>query len=394
MSWIKLVERESDFWKNYMMLVSLAELEPAFGFYMQKHLTIRNGSKFTHWMHKKALNDFGTELETAIIQDEQFIHNVLRMFKQSRVKLLTVSKKINKTDQSTLSNKMLLALFNEFCESYKQFYPAFHLSVYTHKLEARLSQWLKLTLGGKQAEHDRHLTILLSRNKKLQKYKLDSLQAPKHIRRNVQFLSQAAWIRLEARTSFIQVHALTESLFEEIGKRLGLAAIDIKWLTVPEINKLMTTKKYPQIKVRQRQIVAALVFDHYQIITSHGAAARKYLNWIKTKPKDDHDLTGMVAYPGKLTGVVRIIRGVNDLTQMRTGEILVARMTTPDILPAVRKAAAIITDEGGLTCHAAILARELKIPCIVGTKTATQTLRTGERVELDANTGKIRATTN
>jgi len=65
-------------------------------------------------------------------------------------------------------------------------------------------------------------------------------------------------------------------------------------------------------------------------------------------------------------------------------------MTRPDFMPLVNKSAAIITDEGGLACHAAIISRELKIPCIVGTKTATRVLRNGDLVEVDANKGIVR----
>jgi phosphoenolpyruvate synthase/pyruvate phosphate dikinase len=66
------------------------------------------------------------------------------------------------------------------------------------------------------------------------------------------------------------------------------------------------------------------------------------------------------------------------------GNILVCPMTLPDYVPAMKKARAIITNEGGITCHAAIISRELKIPCIVGTKIATQVLKDGDRVEVDA----------
>ena len=68
-------------------------------------------------------------------------------------------------------------------------------------------------------------------------------------------------------------------------------------------------------------------------------------------------------------------------------------MTTADLLPALRKAAAIVTDEGGITCHAAVLARELGIPCVIGTKTASKLLKTGDRVEVDASAGVVKIIT-
>ncbi|MEY3197555.1 MAG: hypothetical protein RL023_25 [Candidatus Parcubacteria bacterium] len=77
------------------------------------------------------------------------------------------------------------------------------------------------------------------------------------------------------------------------------------------------------------------------------------------------------------------------IADAQEGDILVSTMTTPDFLPAMKKAAAIITDEGGITCHAAIVARELQKPCIIATKFATQILQDGDIVEVDAHKGSI-----
>ncbi len=75
---------------------------------------------------------------------------------------------------------------------------------------------------------------------------------------------------------------------------------------------------------------------------------------------------------------------------MKKGDILVTSMTTPDYVPAMEKALAFVTDEGGLSCHAAIVAREMKKPCIIGTKIATKVLKENDLVEVDANKGIIK----
>ena len=79
-----------------------------------------------------------------------------------------------------------------------------------------------------------------------------------------------------------------------------------------------------------------------------------------------------------------------DLAKVNEGDILVALQTAPDILPAMRKAAAFVTDMGGITCHAAIVAREMKKPCIVGTKSATKIIQDGDFLEVDADKGDVR----
>lgn len=105
---------------------------------------------------------------------------------------------------------------------------------------------------------------------------------------------------------------------------------------------------------------------------------------------DMEELSGDVACSGKAQGIVRILMRRADIQSFKEGEILVSSMTVPDFLPAMQKAAAFVTDEGGITCHAAIIARELKKPCIINTKHATALLKNGDEVEVDANRGIVR----
>jgi pyruvate,water dikinase len=100
-------------------------------------------------------------------------------------------------------------------------------------------------------------------------------------------------------------------------------------------------------------------------------------------------LSGLGASPGRASGRVRILKSPADSDKLKTGEILVAAMTTPDWVPVLRRAAGLITDGGGMTCHAAIVSRELRIPCVVGTRTATKILRDGELVTLDGSKGQV-----
>jgi pyruvate,water dikinase len=100
-------------------------------------------------------------------------------------------------------------------------------------------------------------------------------------------------------------------------------------------------------------------------------------------------LKGQGAAPGTATGKVVIIRDVKDTGSVKEGDILVTRMTNPDMVPAMRKVAAIVTDEGGMTCHAAIVSRELGTPAVVGTKTGTQQLKNGQLVTVDGEMGIV-----
>jgi pyruvate,water dikinase len=100
-------------------------------------------------------------------------------------------------------------------------------------------------------------------------------------------------------------------------------------------------------------------------------------------------VSGLAAAPETVAGHVRVLRSAEDGTRLKAGEVLVASMTSPDWVPTMRRAAALVTDGGGVTCHAAIASRELRVPCVVGTRRATQVLRDGELVTVDGATGAV-----
>ena len=100
-------------------------------------------------------------------------------------------------------------------------------------------------------------------------------------------------------------------------------------------------------------------------------------------------LNGLPASSGRASGAVRVLASPDDAAKLQSGEVLVAPMTSPDWVPAMRRAAALITDGGGMTCHAAIVSRELGVPCVVGTRNATTVLRDGEIVTVDGARGQV-----
>jgi len=100
-------------------------------------------------------------------------------------------------------------------------------------------------------------------------------------------------------------------------------------------------------------------------------------------------LRGFGASPGVAGGIARILHGPAEMDRLKAGEVLVTSMTTPDMVPAMSQASAIVTDEGGMTCHAAIVSRELGVPCVVGTREATRLIADGAEVTVDGKTGSV-----
>jgi len=106
--------------------------------------------------------------------------------------------------------------------------------------------------------------------------------------------------------------------------------------------------------------------------------------------KEISEIKGQTACAGQAKGRVRIIKDISKIQDFSKGDILVTGMTRPEFVPIMEKAAAIVTDEGGVTCHAAIVSRELGVPCVVGTNVATKVLKEGDLVEVNATEGVVK----
>lgn len=107
-------------------------------------------------------------------------------------------------------------------------------------------------------------------------------------------------------------------------------------------------------------------------------------------PSTHGTITGQTVYQGAVRGTAKLVFSSKDAEELSPGDILISPMTTPNLVTVMKKAAAIVTDEGGVTSHAAIAARELKIPCIVGTRFATEVIKNGDLVEVNADKGFVR----
>jgi phosphohistidine swiveling domain-containing protein len=104
---------------------------------------------------------------------------------------------------------------------------------------------------------------------------------------------------------------------------------------------------------------------------------------------DNSEIKGKTAFKGKVTGIARLVNKSGECSKLNKGDILVTYMTTPDFVPYLDKVSAIVTEEGGITCHAAIVARELKKPCVIGTGNVMSVLNDGDQIEVDADNGII-----
>lgn len=141
------------------------------------------------------------------------------------------------------------------------------------------------------------------------------------------------------------------------------------------------------LEARKQEFISC--FSHGEIRIISGKEVERFKKLCLEK-NTSSIVTGRTAFPGIISGLVKIISSPKDMEGFRKGDVLVASMTTPSMVMAMKKAVAFVTDEGGITCHAAILAREMKKPCVIGTKNATKVLHDGDLVEVDANKGIVK----
>ncbi|MBI4779142.1 hypothetical protein HY797_01660 [Candidatus Falkowbacteria bacterium] len=184
-----------------------------------------------------------------------------------------------------------------------------------------------------------------------------------------------------------------ENLYKEIGRRLGLSLNQVWMMGFWEIAPALRKKEFDPEVINQRIKFSVLYQKGEKGYIYSGQKAKNFLSKLileKEKIIKVNELSGTGAYAGKIKGKVKIINLPEEMVKIEKGDIMVSHTTFPSLVPAMKKAAAIITDDGGITCHAAIVARELKTPCIVGTKIATKVLRDGDLVEVDADKGVVK----
>lgn len=209
----------------------------------------------------------------------------------------------------------------------------------------------------------------------------------------LEFLKENVWLRDYRDMIRQKLNLELRRFYTIIGQRLDLNLQEVATLTNQEIiDYLKESKKFPKDEVGRRDKTYLLIQkNNHAEIYSGDAAIEKFQQEVKQLDNTKYkDIKGLVASIGKAKGRVRIVYTNKDLHKVEAGDILVATMTRQDFVPAIRKSAALITDEGGVTCHAAIIARELGIPCVVGTKYSTQVLQDGDIVEVDAEKGIVR----
>ncbi len=219
------------------------------------------------------------------------------------------------------------------------------------------------------------------------KYMVDYL-SPKQLKNFLPVLEEA---RLFAEPVFRDTENFMEAVAKVIARRSGYEVSQVLSADIKELTRYFSKGVLPDKKILSaRYNLSAVLFERGEYKLLSGSSAAKIENFLIPQ-KLGKIIKGSSAYGGKVQGIVHIItKPKQESASFKKGEILVTGMTRPEFLPVMKKAAAFITDSGGILSHAAIMARELRKPCVIGTKHATKTLKNGQLVEIDADQGIIK----
>jgi phosphohistidine swiveling domain-containing protein len=230
--------------------------------------------------------------------------------------------------------------------------------------------------------------IKFEQKKLIKKYQID-----KHHQQLIKVLQGFLFSKLYRKNKYTHASYFYNQICLEIAKRINFSQKQVWFLLPAELKDVLTNNKTIDVnKINLRLFKSIITSKAGKTKFITGKQVEHIFSQIDVPEiTGNNDLiSGQVSYPGKIIGKVKIVLLVNDIKKVNKGDVLVSIATNPDLLPAMKKAGAIITNAGGITCHAAIVSRELKTPCIIGTKIATKVLKDGDLVEVDANKGEVK----
>lgn len=199
----------------------------------------------------------------------------------------------------------------------------------------------------------------------------------------------AKWQDLRKENS-VMITYLNSKYLKELSKRTRINEDDLAYLDYAELEDFVKGN-FDTSLLKKRKQGSLFVFQKDKFKVFYPEEVEEIINKIINPDYEEKkEFSGIVACSGKAKGVVKIVINQGDISKVEKGDILVSTMTRPGHIAAMKKSAAIVTNEGGIICHAAIVSRELGIPCIIGTKIATKVLKDGDLVEVDANKGVVK----
>ncbi|OHA17687.1 MAG: hypothetical protein A2664_03660 [Candidatus Taylorbacteria bacterium RIFCSPHIGHO2_01_FULL_46_22b] len=250
--------------------------------------------------------------------------------------------------------------------------------------------WFNEIEGEKPFDADHYREKILSFVK--EGVKTPDIPVPPEILNLGRLIGELGCLRFWTRYHFMHLRYHLKKILEELVFRSKQP--DLEFATVEEMIAFFSGQKIDMEEIRRRKSGYVSILNNRWAVLLTGEEADKYKKLVAEDFSAVSTFKGSVANKGKVIGRVRVVSFVTSdyneqVSAFQKGEILVTGMTRPQIVHLCAKAAAIVTDEGGITSHAAVVARELNVPAVIGTQIATKILQTGDLVEVDAEKGVV-----
>lgn len=221
----------------------------------------------------------------------------------------------------------------------------------------------------------------------------EKLRIDSHHRMLFRATQESTFMVDNKKEEFSKLNLQLRNLEIEIGRRLNLSLKQVQFLTLEEAEAALTKSQTINHQIINERIEGCILHSKggkYRVIQGKEIAKFLEKEGLNVKIEQVIELKGVCACGGAAIGKARIIRKASDIGKLKYGEILITAMTTPEFVVGMKKAAAVVTNEGGITSHAAIVSRELNIPCVIGTKISTEVFRDGDILEVKASHGIVR----
>lgn len=267
------------------------------------------------------------------------------------------------------------------------------LAVYSPSDEPYTLEYFEKRLQDELTLEPKKLKIVTGDEDKLEDI-IEKLKLSEETNSFVELLSEYVYLRTYRVEQLCKAYFYVQPLFKEIAKRANVSLYELCLCSLEEIRKFLDGKSLPrskEIERRRNKYLYIVKNGNFELFSGKNAEEV----FLKEVGEDDvtlevKEIKGSSASKGIGKGKVHVILNRNEVPDFKNGEVLVTIMTNPDFVVIMKKAVAIVTDEGGVLCHAAIVSRELDIPCVVGTKVATKVFKNGDMVEVDAFKGVIK----
>ncbi len=370
----KLIELHREFWKLIIDCRRISMIIEPFTFASERHLM----KELMDYSKKHKIKELG-KIYSILSSPEKPSFNF-----QHDLELI----KIAKTIKNKFNNNSIKKNLKKYCWIRCSWGKAYNYN--KQDIIKEIKQLQKLDLEDIEKKKREFYFINIKKKRELfDKYKFN--KEIKAISKMTAFFSHWGDLRKENALKFIYAETL---FLKEFSKRFNLNFNDLHLFDITEIEFILKNKKKYEDEVKRRKKLFLLIHANHKIDFFFGKSVKDYLKKMSRSIRDISKLKGVCASPGKVKGKVRIIHEGKEFSKFKKGEILVTGMTRPDFIVLMKKSLAIVTNDGGITSHAAVISRELKKPCVIGTRIATKVLKDGDLVEVDANKGVVRKIKN